>query len=194
MICGESRVQGIVQYLTLRALKKISSSTEILHCSCFLNVSVSYKDLWLGYIFPKRLMSVSSGILEIFQESSSSSHSLFPLIHKLVQRELKCIPPLPSLHLRMRLTTKLCCKLSFLDFLCENGIRIRTILVILRNLIESPESVKEQSVYNKEVKKEMPTQWKFIYMFNACWNNKMSGFTGKRGICQSSWINATLNL
>lgn len=112
MISEKSRVQGIV--FKTESFKKISSSTEILHCSCFLNVF--YKDLWLGYIFPKRLMRVSSGILEIFQESSSSSHSLFLLIHKLVQRELKCIPPLPSLHLRMHLTTKLCCKLSFAGF------------------------------------------------------------------------------
>lgn len=55
--------------------------------------------------------------------------------------------------------------------------------VILRKLIKSQETCKEQSILTPGSKKEVPTQWKFIYdMFEVCWNNKMLDLTIKQGL------------
>lgn len=61
--------------------------------------------------------------------------------------------------------------------------------VILRKLIKSQEPCKEQSIPTSGSKKEVPTQWKFIYdMFEVCWNNKTLDLTVKQGIHKGNEI------
>lgn len=61
--------------------------------------------------------------------------------------------------------------------------------VILRKLIKSQETCKEQSIPTPGSKKEVPTQWKFIYYtFEVCWNNKKLDLTVKRGIYKGNGI------
>lgn len=62
--------------------------------------------------------------------------------------------------------------------------------VILRKLIKSQGTCKEQSIPTSGSKKEVPTQWKFIYdMFEVCWNNKTLDLTIKQGIYKGNEIN-----
>lgn len=61
--------------------------------------------------------------------------------------------------------------------------------VILRKLIKSRETCKEQSIPTSGSKKEVPTQWKFIYdMFEVCWNNKTLDLTIKQGMYKGNEI------
>lgn len=81
-----------------------------------------------------------------------------------------------------------------MHFLCEPFLKIMMVefvvkSVILRKIIKSQETCKEQSIPTSGSKKEVPTQWKFIYCtFEVCWNNKKLDLTVKRGIYKSNGI------